>query len=91
MADSRPPAYCLNGRVVFVHWEVETVAYDSESGDTHLLDEQASSLVRQLQKGASLQHCVVPDMGSGLDTESKILTLAHQLARSRILLPVSQP
>lgn len=86
-----PPAYRLNERVVFVHWAEETVAYDSESGDTHLLDEQTSSLVRQLQKGASLQHCVVPDMGSGQGTESTILTLAHQLVQSRILLSVSQP
>ena len=86
-----PLAARLNEHVSFVHWAEETVAYDSESGDTHLLDGQASSLVRQLQKGAILQQCVVPDTDSGQETESTIHTLVHQLTQSRILLSVSQP
>lgn len=89
--DSLSPAYRLNEHVSFAHWAEETVAYDRDSGDTHLLDEQASSLVRQLQNGALLQHCVVPDMCSGQDTVSTIHTLVHQLTQSRILLSVSQP
>lgn len=86
--NGRSHAYRLNERVVFVHWAEETVAYDSESGDTHLLDGQASSLVRHLQESTILQHCV-SDMVS--DSESAMHTLLQQLTQSRILLPISQP
>lgn len=87
--NGRSHAYRLNEHVFFVHWAEETVAYDSESGDTHLLDGQASSLVRQLQEGRLLQHDAVSDMVT--DSESAIHTLVHQLTQLRILLPISQP